>query len=847
MVSKKETLSLGKKCLVLSHGPVPIPEHPIVEGGGLRCWGLAKGIKANSDNIDVTVAYQAGYSKDDATKIYESINIATWTNDNIADLIKHFDSIIVSYCMGDLSIIVEANIRPSQQLILDCYVPIFVEVSARQSKNIEDEYHAFEHDVPRWVTVLKRGDLFLCASDAQKRYYQGVLSAIGRINPATYGQESILIVPYGIYRDSAVAKQKPITNLIKDESYKKVLWFGGIYPWFDLRVLVEAIYLVNQKIPTKLVIVGAKNPYNTHPDFVRRYDELIQYLEDDKKLKDVVVMQDWIKFEDRADWYLDSDCVVIINKEGPENELAWRTRLVDFIWANLPIITNGGDPLGETLIENDAAFRFSGMDKVTIADDIGAVLENEELDQLHKNLSQIRDRYYWDKVTNDLTRNIVLGTRSIDLETFGIFNIANNKKAETSKIRKVVGKSKKVSAYASKYGYKATAGVITEMVKRKLTSSSIISERKKPAYVFVSHQLDMSGAPFIAIDMAIEFKKSGNEVEFYTYLPAHTDNLSKLNKEGIKPHILMNKDMAPSFLPGDTIILNTVAHSETVKEAVFSAVEKSLIKQIIWYLHEDDPDMLFRQDEKVRIKKMLDNNRMKLLIAAKKMRQNYTNYFDTNKNILLQPYRHIVPSKYHRTLKESDFSKKLTFVLPGTMGDGRKGQLPIFYAFVKFLEEYYKNNENEYRDFELVYIGLDDDFLSRQVLLHKQSLDGHFSYHGRVAWEKDLDIVSTGNITICYSIRECLPLFVFEGMINGHPILRNDSSGIDEQLIDGKNGFYLESSDFNQVVKTLEEVLNKSKTTDKKLAAMSNISYNIAKQQEKNTYLTCIKEGNDRQ
>lgn len=835
--------ALKKSCLVLSHGPVPTPEHPVVEGGGLRSWGLAKGLKANSPNLQVTVAYHQGYKKEAFTDSHESIQIATWSNDNLHELIQAYDTVVVSYCMGDLSMIVAHTIRPDQQLVLDCYVPIYIEVSARQSKNIEEEYHAFNTDVSRWASVLKRGDLFLCASEPQKRYYQGVLSGLGRINPANYGTDSILIVPYGIYRERPVAKQKPISALVKDHNYRKVLWFGGIYPWFDLRKIVTAIEIVNRTIPTKLIIVGAKNPYNTHKDFVARYEELTEYIQSNPHLQSNTILQDWVNFEDRADWYLDSDCVIVVNKQGAENELAWRTRLVDFMWADLPIITNGGDPLGEKLIAAEAAFRLRADDEKTIAADIAAVLDAKENATLSKNLATLRKTLYWDKVTQRLTKAIMTHERAKDLIKFGLFD-ASSEQPQTvvnGKLRRIIKKSRKVPAYAKKYGYRATANVIGELVRRKVLAGSSVPLSRKPSYVFVSHQLDMSGAPFIAIDMAIEFKEAGKNVQFFTYLPAHHDNLSKLNRAGIKPHALMNKDMVPGIIPGDTVILNTVAHSETVKEAIFSMAEQKVINQIIWYLHEDDPELLFRADEQRRIKKMLQNGQMKILIAADKMLQNYIAYFGTKKNIVKQTYRHIVPQKYHRQLSEQDFSKKLTFVLPGTMGDGRKGQLPIFYAFNQFYHQYYLKNKNAYRDFELILVGISTDFLSRQLLNHVASLKDHFSYYERVSWIENLAIVAKSNMTICYSLRECLPLFVFEGMISGHPILRNDSSGMAEQLQPGKNGFYLESKGYEQVVEVIEKVLNKSKTSDKQLAAMSRQSYKIAEKQEHNSYLDFLR------
>lgn len=254
--------------------------------------------------------------------------------------------------------------------------------------------------------------------------------------------------------------------------------------------------------------------------------------------------------------------------------------------------------------------------------------------------------------------------------------------------------------------------------------------------------------------------------------------------------------------------------------------------------------MLFRPDEHRRIKKMLATNRIELLTVAKRIRDNYANYFVTDHNINILPYRHVVPKQFHRVLTAHDFTKKIKFVLPGTIIDGRKGQLPIFYAFVQFYEHYYKPNPKAYRDFELVVVGISTDFstdfLSRQLLAHEQALKGHFTCHPTVPWNQCLAIISQANMTVCYSLREGLPLFVFEGMIAGHPILRNDCSGMEEQLKPGVNGWYLETSDFQQVVRTLESVLNKAKTSDAKLAGMSKASYDIAKKQETNDYLSRI-------
>lgn len=831
-----------KSCLILSDGPVPAPEHDVVEGGGLRCWGLAKGIAANNTEIKITVAYNDTRKKEKFTSRYEGIDISTWCLEGLSDIISRYDTVIVSYCMGELTQRAVDAMRPDQQLILDCYVPIYVEASARESDNLTREYHDFHNEVGRFAHALRRGDLFLCASEQQKKFYQGVLSAVGRVNPATYNEDLILIVPYGIYREAPVAKSMPITDLIgrgTAKTYKKLLWFGGIYPWFDLKNLVSAVIKANDQVPTKLIIVGAKNPFNTHPDFLRKYDELVDFIKDNNAENDVI-LHDWASFNDRADWYLDSDAVIVINKPGPENELAWRTRLVDFTWANLPIITNGGDPLGERLIAMGAAERLSGLEPEDISSDLKRLFKNDKhLHNLQEKLIYVRTDLYWDVVTKPLADQIKIHARAKDLAEFGIYSTITAPGGSASRVRKLVVKISRVPQYLRKHGLRNTYIVISTILIRKISRKLIAGNKKMPRIVVVSHQLDMSGGPFVIMDFARQLKELYPEksLEFYTFNPAHSQNIVTLNKMGIKPKILADRNAIIDFRKGDVVVLNTTAHSNQLKASIFHSLDRNEIKKLFWYSHEDEPKLIFTRQETIHIQKLMHQKKLTLLVPAKKIYDEYKKHFGASSDIVLQPYKLVTDKKYHRTLRAADFSKKISFILPGTVGDGRKGQLPLLYAFISFYQRYYKQNASDYRDFELVFVGMTDDFLSRQILNHADSsLAGRFKSYGRVTKNQHLDILLKSNMTLCYSLREALPLFVFEGMTAGHPILRNDSSGVDEQLEAGKNGFLLDSKDFDQVVKTIERVLNKSKTSDKSLALMSTRSYKIAASQEKNTY-----------
>ena len=826
----------AKKILILSYGPVPIPGQDKVEGGGLRCWGLATGLRANDANATIAVAFNEQYNKGELPKQHQFIDILTWNLSQIKDLVAEYDSVIVSYCMGELTTQVVEHIGPHQQLILDCYVPIYIEISARQSDDLEGEYNSFGREIGKWSDALKRGDVFLCASEPQKRFYQGVLAGLGRINPATYEDELILVVPYGIYRDKPVITDTPITKLLggkkrKDKS-KTLLWFGAIYPWFDLRDLVDAVEVVNKKVPTNLVIVGAKNPFNNHPDFVRRHDQLMEHIESkDEASRKNIIVQDWAPFDERANWYMDSDLVILINKIGPENELAWRTRLVDFLWADLPIITNGGDPLGENLLAHNAAVRLESVETNGMAKQLTGLLQDtSQLNSLKANVKDVKQTYYWDVVTSKLSDYIKNYVRPTDIMQFGYLeSIEPAQMTVTGIAKRVAGKAKKVPAYYKKYGARSTYYTLRTSVLGQKRRLGIEEGNGVPGVAFVSHQLDMTGGPLVLLDLVEDFRKEHSRipVSFHTFGPTASENIGRLNKLGIKPKIYTSRDIGITFNKGDTVVLNTVAYSDILRQELYRSLRTGTIKQLIWYVHEDEPDLIFSKAELKEIHDLIEQNKVVLYTPAKHSTQNYQRHLGSTHNIGVQYYRLHIPKQIRQTRTADDFDD-INFVLPGMVGDGRKGQLPVFYALAAFKKQYYDVDPSKYRNFSLTFVGMADDFYSRQIDRHSvEALGSHLILHRALSHPKALEIIKQSNVTICYSIRECLPIFVFEGMAAGHPILRNDCSGLEEQLHKGKNGQLLDSANFDQLVTTFEQILNKQTTSNQELQKMSAASQAI--------------------
>lgn len=404
-------LSVGKKStlIVVSFGPIPVQGCSDVEGGGLRSWGLARGL-ASTGELDVFLSFPDWYVKGKLPKVVDNVNIMTWGDEAVLlSQIEGRDIVLVSYCYGSYSEKILDAMSYSQTLILDCYVPIHAEVCARASKNIINEYHSFMSDSGSWGKMLRSGDYLLCASDAQRYYYFGLLFGVGKIQPISYkNADNIILAPFGIDEAPPVRKaDSPLAVRGEGRSELKILWFGGVYPWFDIEILVKAVSIVRESIPCNLTIVGAKNPFNNHPDFKEIADR-VSSLSTQATYKDFLYIEDWVAYEDRTDWYLDADLIVSINQEAIENNFAWRTRVLDYLWAEVSFATNGGDPVSELLLSTGLANIVDTSSPGALAQGLCAILDGDKASIDKEKLELVKSKLTWSYIGNTIFERISL-------------------------------------------------------------------------------------------------------------------------------------------------------------------------------------------------------------------------------------------------------------------------------------------------------------------------------------------------------------------------------------------------------------------------------------------------------
>lgn len=252
-----------------------------------------------------------------------------------------------------------------QAIVVDLYDPFQLETL---------EVDRYEPEAERWAALgrargelevqLARGDLFLCASARQRDLWIGHLAAAGRINPATYDDDPgldrlITVVPFGLAEEppsrAAAAIKAVVPGIGPDD--RVILWGGGVYNWFDPLTLVHAVARLHARDPrVRLFFLGMRHPNPDVPQM--RIAVRTRALADELGLTGTVIFfnEAWVPYERRGDYLLDADVGVSCHFPHVETEFSFRTRILDYLWAGLPVVCTAGDSFAE-LVERAGAGR----------------------------------------------------------------------------------------------------------------------------------------------------------------------------------------------------------------------------------------------------------------------------------------------------------------------------------------------------------------------------------------------------------------------------------------------------------------------------------------------------------
>lgn len=220
--------------------------------------------------------------------------------------------------------------------VVDLYDPYIIE---NLHYFAERGAQVFQHDHFTLMSSLVRGDFFLCASEAQRLFYLGAMLAAGRLNPALFESDPeleslIAVAPFGV-PDAAHAPAGAPPRDTMD------ILFGGIYDWYDPITAIEAVKLVPN---ATLTFTHHPNPGLTPQGKLAEAMEHVR-----RNAHGFVRFEPWAPYEERAEFFAKFDLALITFRRSLETDLSMRTRIYDYLWCGLPIVTSSAPGTDEIL------------------------------------------------------------------------------------------------------------------------------------------------------------------------------------------------------------------------------------------------------------------------------------------------------------------------------------------------------------------------------------------------------------------------------------------------------------------------------------------------------------------
>lgn len=302
-------------------------------------------------------------------------------------------------------------------VIVDIYDPFVLEnLPQRAEESMSGRRHHHVKDLAALNAQLERGDFFVCASEQQRDFWLGMLTALGRIGPDAYDQDASLrglldVVPFGLPAQppAPAADGRPrikgvVPGIGPDDEL--ILWNGGIWNWFDPLTLIRAVAELAPSRPRlRLFFLGGKAPglYTPKMRMAAEAERLAREL----GLLDRVVFfnPDWVPYAERGAYLLEADLAASTHLPHIETRFAFRTRLLDCIWAGLPMLVTEGDVLAELVAREGLGLSIPPEDVAATAAAIAKLLDDPASKAGRAEaFTRVRERMTWAQAAEPLAR-----------------------------------------------------------------------------------------------------------------------------------------------------------------------------------------------------------------------------------------------------------------------------------------------------------------------------------------------------------------------------------------------------------------------------------------------------------
>jgi glycosyltransferase involved in cell wall biosynthesis len=297
------------------------------------------------------------------------------------------------------------------RLVVDSYDPLPIELLEHYRHTQLDPWHlAKVAAVQRYL--LRRGDFFICASERQRAFWLGALLREGRLTPAATRADPSLrtfidIVPFGLPDEAPEASGPHIEEAFPAISPRDpvLLWNGGIWNWLDPATAIRGVALALSEVPNlRLVFLGSKHPTHDVPPSEAAQAASALARELGLLNRHIFFYTEWLPYEQRTAFLLRATAAICLHADTPESSLSFRTRLLDCLWASVPILCSDGDYFADVVRNHGIGRVVPPQDASAVAAAIRDLVTPQAQSDCRARVHDVAPLYTWSRAVEPLLR-----------------------------------------------------------------------------------------------------------------------------------------------------------------------------------------------------------------------------------------------------------------------------------------------------------------------------------------------------------------------------------------------------------------------------------------------------------
>lgn len=391
-------------------------------GPAIRASAIAQVLA--SDGHDVVLATTSSLESDAPPADYRLVRVGPGDHAGFAALEREAEVIVFQ---GHAMEQFPALARTDRALVVDAYDPMHLEMLEQGREQPRATWDMLVRSrVALLNQQLSRADFVMCASDRQRALYIGHLAALGRVSPATYADDPHLatflaVVPFGLDAEPPRRDTAAIRGVLPgvDDESRVLLWGGGIYSWFDPLALIRATHALAARRPhTALVFLGTKHPGIDAMGIVAESFDLARQL--GALGTSVHFNEDWVPYHQRGNYLVEADAGVSTHHAHVETEFSFRTRILDYLWAGLPMVVTQGDTFADLVEAEELGISVPAGDDAALEAALERILYDDTFaTTARRNVGRVREQFEWSRVLQPLREFVREPRHAADIQAAG--------------------------------------------------------------------------------------------------------------------------------------------------------------------------------------------------------------------------------------------------------------------------------------------------------------------------------------------------------------------------------------------------------------------------------------------